>query len=64
MLMANPQKMIRADGTRVTISRNPSWKTELIGLWIALRDDPAIVFLFPMFFASNWFYTWRKLLLF
>lgn len=60
MLMANPTKIIRADGTRVTNPRHPSWKTEIKGLYFALRDDPAIVFLFPMFFASNWFYTWRK----
>lgn len=39
--------------------RHPSWKTEIYGLWIALRTDPMIVLLFPMFFASNWFYTWQ-----
>lgn len=51
--------MIRADGTRVTTPQHPSWKTEFIGLWVAIRTDPWIVLLFPMFFASNWFYTWR-----
>lgn len=61
--MANPKKMIRSDGSRVSISRSSSWKAELKGLWIALHTDPAIVLLFPMFFASNWFYTWRKLIL-
>ena len=59
MLMADPSKMIRTDGTRVSTPRQPSWKTEIAGLFIALRDDPAIVMLFPMFLASNWFYTWR-----
>lgn len=39
---------------------HPSWKTEFWGLWVALRTDPWIVLLFPMFFASNWFYTWRE----
>lgn len=58
-LMADPAKMIRTDGTRVTLPRHPSWKTEFIGLWIALRTDPLIIMLFPMFFASNWFYTWQ-----
>lgn len=60
MLMADPTKVIRSDGTKVTNPRHPSWKTEIKGLYIALRDDPLIVLLFPMFFASNWFYTWRK----
>ncbi|TFK53689.1 MFS general substrate transporter [Heliocybe sulcata] len=59
MLMADPAKMVRSDGTRVLTVRHPSWRTELKGLWIALRTDPMIILLFPMFFASNWFYTWQ-----
>ncbi|KAL0950519.1 hypothetical protein HGRIS_007328 [Hohenbuehelia grisea] len=59
MLMADPQKMIRVDGTKVTTPRHPSWKVEIYGLWVALRTDPLILLLFPMFFASNWFYTWQ-----
>lgn len=59
LLMADPEKMIRTDGTKVTAPRHPSWKTEIIGLWIAIRTDPLILLLFPMFFASNWFYTWQ-----
>ncbi|PFH48206.1 hypothetical protein AMATHDRAFT_180859 [Amanita thiersii Skay4041] len=59
MLMVDPEKMIRTDGTKVTIPRQPSWKTEIYGLWVALRTDPMIVLLFPMFLASNWFYTWQ-----
>lgn len=38
---------------------HPSWKSELLGLMVALKTDPLIVLLFPMFFASNWFYTWQ-----
>ena len=59
MLMYPPDKMIRSDGTKVNPPVHPSWKTELWGLWVTLRDDPLIILLFPMFFASNWFYTWR-----
>lgn len=39
--------------------KNPTWKTEIIGLWETLLNDPYIVLLFPMFFASNWFYTYQ-----
>lgn len=60
MLMADPLKMVRTDGTKVALSRHPSWKVELYGLWLTLTKDPLIVLLFPMFFASNWFYTWRE----
>ncbi|KAG1732060.1 MFS general substrate transporter [Suillus lakei] len=59
LLMADPDKMIRTDGTRVNLVRHPSWKTEFLSLFMALKTDPWIVFLFPMFFASNYFYTWQ-----
>ncbi|KLO05029.1 MFS general substrate transporter [Schizopora paradoxa] len=59
MLMANPKNVIRSDGSPVVVPRRPSWKAGLWGLWTCLRDDPYIIFLFPMFFASNWFYTWQ-----
>lgn len=39
--------------------KNPTWKTELLGLWETIRTDSYVVFLFPMFFASNWFYTYQ-----
>jgi len=60
LIMVDPRKIVRTDGTKVTTGRHPSWKVEICGLWVAVRDDPLIVLLFPMFFASNWFYTWRK----
>ncbi|KAI0809164.1 MFS general substrate transporter [Irpex lacteus] len=59
LLMVDPKHMVRSDGTRVPVPQHPSWKTEFEGLWVALRTDPYIVLLFPMFFASNWFYTWQ-----
>ncbi|KAI0005286.1 MFS general substrate transporter [Russula compacta] len=59
LFMADPEKMIRTDGTKVTTPHQPSWKAEIHGLYIALRTDPLIVLLFPMFLASNWFYTWQ-----
>ena len=58
--MADPGKMIRADGSKVIVPRHPSWRSEILGLYIALKNDPMIMLLFPMFFASNWFYTWRE----
>jgi MFS family permease len=58
-VMVDPRKMIRIDGSRVVVARNPSWKTEIWGLYVALKTDPMIILLFPMFFASNWFYTWQ-----
>ncbi|KAG6906762.1 hypothetical protein DXG01_012238 [Tephrocybe rancida] len=59
LIMADPTKMLRTDGTKVTTVRHPSWKSEFLGLYVALRTDPMILLLFPMFLASNWFYTWQ-----
>lgn len=39
--------------------KNPTWKTELVGLYETFKTDPYILLLFPMFFASNWFYTYQ-----
>lgn len=59
MIMVDPRKMIRTDGTKVSSPRHPSWKVEFYGLYLAVRTDPLVLLLFPMFFASNWFYTWQ-----
>ncbi|KAK0449418.1 MFS general substrate transporter [Armillaria borealis] len=38
-LMANPDKMIRSDGTKVTTARHLSWTTEIISLFVTLKTD-------------------------
>ncbi|KAF5361662.1 hypothetical protein D9758_007317 [Tetrapyrgos nigripes] len=58
-LMADPKRMVRTDGTTVRVPTHPSWKVQLYGLWVTLTTDPMILLLFPMFFCSNWFYTWQ-----
>lgn len=52
-------EVVRSDGTRVQKVVHPSVKSDLIGLYITLRDDLWIILLFPMFFASNYFYTYQ-----
>jgi len=52
----NPDNMIRTDRNQV---RHPSWKTEFFSLFVALKTDPWVILLFPMFYASNYFYTWQ-----
>lgn len=58
--MVNADRVIREDGTKVILMKNPSWKTEFIGLWETLFQDPWIILLFPMFFVSNIFYTYQN----
>ncbi|PBK79787.1 hypothetical protein ARMGADRAFT_1021346 [Armillaria gallica] len=40
--MANPDKMIRLDGTKVTTPRQPLWKTKIITLFLTLKTDPML----------------------
>lgn len=49
----------RADGSHVVLMQHPTWQSELLGLWEVFRSDTYIILLFPMFFASNWFYTYQ-----
>jgi len=39
--------------------KHPTWSTEILGLWETIWSDPYIILLFPLFFASNWFYTYQ-----
>jgi uncharacterized membrane protein YeaQ/YmgE (transglycosylase-associated protein family) len=57
--LANPANVIRSDGTRVTVERQPTWKTEFVGLYKILATDPWVVLLFPFFLSSNWFYSYQ-----
>lgn len=52
-------KVWKADKTRVITQKHPYWKDELIRMAKILKDKPKIFFMFPMFFASNWFYTYQ-----
>ncbi|KAA8642202.1 hypothetical protein EYZ11_009211 [Aspergillus tanneri] len=49
----------RKDGSHVIVMKNPTWKSEFIGLYETLRSDYYIVLFFPLFLASNWFYGYH-----
>lgn len=57
--LVDAKHVIRMDGSRIILQRNPTWKSEILGLWETLFTDAYILCLFPMFFASNWFYTYQ-----
>lgn len=52
-------KVYKSDGTRVMAKKYPKLKDELMGLYRLLTGYPKIYFMFPMFAASNWFYTYQ-----
>lgn len=57
--LCDAKNVVRSDGSRVILMKNPTWKTEFVGMWETIKSEPYIVLLFPMFFASNWFYTYH-----
>ncbi|KAI1388526.1 MFS general substrate transporter [Hypoxylon trugodes] len=60
LFLVNADKVIREDGSKVIMMKNPTWQSELIGLWECISLSPWVVALFPMFFASNIFYTYQQ----
>ncbi|CUM65418.1 uncharacterized protein PRCAT00003056001 [Priceomyces carsonii] len=52
-------KVWKDDGTRVVDKKLPDWKSEIFGSFKLLIKEPKILLIFPMFFASNWFYTYQ-----
>lgn len=59
LCLCDASKVQRADGSHVILMKNPTWYTEIWGLWFTLRNNLYVLLLFPMFFASNWFYTYQ-----
>lgn len=58
--LCNADKVIREDGSKVILMKNPTWWSELKGLWETMYAAPWVLLLFPMFFCSNVFYTYQQ----
>lgn len=59
LFLCNPKFVRRTDGSAVILMKNPTWKSEILGLLQTLKSDAYIIGLFPLFLASNWFYTYH-----
>lgn len=57
--LIDAHNVVRNDGSHVILMKHPTWQSEFIGLYEVLRTDAWIICLFPMFFSSNWFYTYH-----
>lgn len=60
IFLVDSDKIIRKDGSKVIVMKNPTWMSEFKGLWETLLTYPWIVLLFPMFWTSNWFYPYQQ----
>jgi len=60
LILCNADKVVREDGSKVIIMKEPTWQSEFYGLWECIRLSPWVVYLFPMFFCSNIFYTYQQ----
>lgn len=58
-ILVRAKDVVRADGSKVILMKNPTWWSEVRGLYETFLTDPYIIFMFPMFFSSNWFYTYQ-----
>ncbi|KAH8811025.1 DUF895 domain membrane protein [Xylogone sp. PMI_703] len=58
-ILVNASKVIRRDGSRVVLMKQPSWTSEFIGLYQSIKLEPWIILFFPMFWSSNWFTTYQ-----
>lgn len=59
LLLCEAKAVKRSDGSPVSLPQSPTWKSEMLGLSDTLRYDTYILLLFPMFFASNFFYPYQ-----
>lgn len=59
MLMMPERKVVKSDGTHVMVKDSPTIWSEIKGLFWVLKVDYHIILLFPMFWSSNWFYTYQ-----
>ncbi|KAJ4231196.1 hypothetical protein NW757_013930 [Fusarium falciforme] len=57
--LCKTRRVIRPDGSAIAVTQQPTWKSEILGVWKVIHSQPAILLLFPLFFASNWFYTYQ-----
>ncbi|GAB5587824.1 hypothetical protein Unana1_02724 [Umbelopsis nana] len=53
-----PGKVIRADGTPVSLHKFSNWKREAIQILLLFKDWKMLI-LVPLFAGSNWFYTYQ-----
>ncbi|KAK6373703.1 hypothetical protein LTS17_008196 [Exophiala oligosperma] len=53
LLLSNPEKVRRDDGTRIYAPRGIAWRTELKQMWRLIRSKP-ILLLTPLFWYFGW----------
>lgn len=60
LLLRNPSKTVRSDGTIVKPPRQLPWHEELTGMVRVLYKDPWILLVVPLALSSNYCYAWQQ----
>lgn len=60
MLLRNPSKVVRSDGTLVVPSKELPFKEEIMGMVKVLRNDPWILLIVPLALSSNFCYGFQQ----
>ncbi|KXN67650.1 MFS general substrate transporter [Conidiobolus coronatus NRRL 28638] len=58
LVMAPIEKVVKSDGTGITVNKAPAVKGEIVGVLKVFTEWRMIVLL-PLFFVSNFFYTYQ-----
>ncbi|TIA27987.1 MFS general substrate transporter [Aureobasidium pullulans] len=59
LFLHEAKRVKRSDGSLVSLSKSPTWRSEISGLFETLKQEAYILMFFPMFFASNFFYPYE-----
>ncbi|EPQ66322.1 hypothetical protein BGT96224_3069 [Blumeria graminis f. sp. tritici 96224] len=60
LCLCNAKDVIRDDFSRIILMQNPTAKSELLGMLETIKFEWTVILLFPMFWSSNWFYTYQQ----
>lgn len=55
LLVANPESIIRSDGTRVLNAQQKSFKEEISGIYYSIKKEPYFIFFLPFSFMALYY---------
>ncbi|CAO3628434.1 unnamed protein product [Cunninghamella echinulata] len=58
LILVSPNKVIRSDGTHVSLHKYSNWKRETVEVFKLFLNWRMLI-LIPLFAGSNWFYTYQ-----
>lgn len=60
LLLRDPRKVVRSDGTLVKPPKNLPWNEEIVGMARVIWKDPWVLLSIPLALSSNYCYAWQQ----